>query len=92
YAGDRGISKVEVSTDGGNTWTTASLTDPLSNYTWVFWSAQWNPGGVGSYRLMVRATDRTGAVQTATVTNPFPNGATGYHVVDIAVHAASAAT
>jgi DMSO/TMAO reductase YedYZ molybdopterin-dependent catalytic subunit len=85
YAGDRGISKVEVSTDGGTTWTTASLTDPLSNYTWIFWSAQWNPGGVGSYQLMVRATDGTGAVQTATVTQPFPDGATGYHVVDIAV-------
>jgi hypothetical protein len=85
FAGDRGISKVEVSTDGGETWTTASLTDPLSNYTWVFWSSQWNPPAVGSYKLMVRATDGTGAVQTAVISDPFPNGATGYHVVDISV-------
>ena len=87
FAGDRGISKVEVSTDGGKTWTTASLVDPLSNYTWVFWSAQWNPPGTGNYQLTVRATDGTGAVQTATMSGPFPNGATGYHVVDISVMA-----
>jgi DMSO/TMAO reductase YedYZ molybdopterin-dependent catalytic subunit len=85
YAGDRGVSKVEVSTDDGNTWTTASLTDPLSNYTWIFWTAQWNPSTTGSYKLKVRATDGTGAVQTAVVTDPFPNGATGYQVVDISV-------
>ena len=30
FAGDRGIEKVEVSTDGGNTWNLASLQDPLS--------------------------------------------------------------
>ncbi len=85
YAGDRGVSKVEVSTDGGNTWIQASTTQPLSAYTWVFWSTQWNPPATGSYKLMVRATDGTGAVQTAVVTNPFPDGATGYHVVDISV-------
>jgi DMSO/TMAO reductase YedYZ molybdopterin-dependent catalytic subunit len=85
YAGNRGVSKVEISADGGNTWTTASLTDPLSDYTWIFWSAQWNPPATGNYQIMVRATDGTGTVQTATVSGPFPNGATGYHVVDISV-------
>jgi DMSO/TMAO reductase YedYZ molybdopterin-dependent catalytic subunit len=85
YAGDRGVSKVEVSTDGGDTWMQASTSQPLSSYTWVFWSAQWNPPAKGSYKLTVRATDGTGAVQTAVVTNPFPDGATGYHVVDISV-------
>ncbi len=64
---------------------TASLTDPLSNYTWVFWSAEWNPPALGNYNLTVRATDGTGAVQTAMIADPFPNGATGFHVVDISV-------
>jgi DMSO/TMAO reductase YedYZ molybdopterin-dependent catalytic subunit len=89
FAGDRGISKVEVSTDGGATWTTASLNDALSQYTWVFWSAQWNPPSKGSYKLMVRATDGTGDAQTAVMSSPFPNGATGYQVVDISVAAPS---
>ena len=85
FAGDRGIQKVEVSTDGGKTWELASQQDPLSNYTWVFWRYEWNPPGNGSYELMVRATDGTGQVQTATMTNPFPNGATGYQAVDVTV-------
>jgi DMSO/TMAO reductase YedYZ molybdopterin-dependent catalytic subunit len=85
FAGDRGIQKVEVSTDGGSTWEVASLQDPLSNYTWVFWKHDWNPPSSGSYRLQVRATDGTGQVQVATITDPFPNGATGYQVVDVSV-------
>jgi len=87
FAGDRGISKVEVSTDGGKTWTTASLMDPLSNYTWVFWSAEWTPPALGRYSLQVRATDGQGNLQTATVTQPFPNGVTGYDIVDVTVSA-----
>ena len=38
FAGNRGISKIEVSTDGGNTWKTAIVKDPLSKYTWVLWT------------------------------------------------------
>lgn len=85
FAGDRGVEKVEVSTDRGLTWTQASVKDPLSQYTWVLWSAQWNPPTAGEYRLAVRATDKTGAVQTAQFSVPFPSGATGYHVIDIKV-------
>jgi DMSO/TMAO reductase YedYZ molybdopterin-dependent catalytic subunit len=83
FAGDRGIQKVEVSTDGGNSWQTASLTDPLSKLTWVFWKLDWNPPSSGDYHLMVRATDGNGQVQVATMTDPFPNGCTGYSVVDV---------
>lgn len=85
FAGDRGIKKVEVTTDGGGTWVAASLQNPLSNDTWVLWRYDWNPRSPGTYKLMVRATDGTGAVQTATMTDPFPNGATGYQVVEITV-------
>jgi DMSO/TMAO reductase YedYZ molybdopterin-dependent catalytic subunit len=85
FAGDRGIEKVEVSTDGGNTWTQASVKDPLSGNTWVLWRADWNPPSAGHYSLAVRATDGTGAVQTAVMAVPFPGGATGYNIVDVGV-------
>jgi DMSO/TMAO reductase YedYZ molybdopterin-dependent catalytic subunit len=85
FSGDRGIAKVEVSTDGGNTWQQASLKDPLSNYTWVLWKLDWNPTSTGSYRLVVRATDGEGNIQISTISGPFPSGATGYHVVDVDV-------
>jgi DMSO/TMAO reductase YedYZ molybdopterin-dependent catalytic subunit len=85
FAGDRGVVKVEVSTDGGDSWTEATIKDPLSNYTWVLWATEWIPPAQGAYRLIVRATDKTGKVQTAELHDPFPRGATGYHVVDVTV-------
>lgn len=70
FAGDRGIEMVEVSTDG-KTWMPASIKDPLSGYTWVLWMAEWNPPATGRYSVAVRATDKTGAVQTATISIHF---------------------
>jgi pimeloyl-ACP methyl ester carboxylesterase len=84
FAGDRGISKVEVSTDGGTTWKSANIKDPLSKYTWVLWASGFTPTAPqGSNRIVVRATDKTGKVQTSEVRPPFPDGNTGYHVINI---------
>ena len=84
FAGDRGISKVEVSTDGGTTWKSANIKDPLSKYTWVLWASGFSPAAPqGSNRIVVRATDKTGKVQTSEVRPPFPDGNTGYHIINI---------
>jgi DMSO/TMAO reductase YedYZ molybdopterin-dependent catalytic subunit len=82
FAGDRGISKVEVSSDGGATWKEARIKDPLSPYTWVLWATELDVTIKGNYKIIVRATDKTGKIQTAEVRDPFPNGAMGYHVVN----------
>ena len=82
FAGDRGISKVEVSSDGGATWKEARIKDPLSPYTWVLWATELNVTTKGNYKIIVRATDKTGKIQTSEVRDPFPNGAMGYHVVN----------
>ena len=81
FAGNRGISKVEVSTDGGITWKTAQIKDPLSQYTWVLWTAGYVPPNKENYKIVVRATDKTGNTQTTEMSPPFPNGATGYHTI-----------
>ena len=81
FAGNRGISKVEVSTDGGTTWKTAQIKDPLSKYTWVLWTAGYVPPNKEYYKIVVRATDKTGNTQTTEMSPPFPNGATGYHTI-----------
>ncbi|MGD9532224.1 MAG: molybdopterin-dependent oxidoreductase [Candidatus Nitrosocosmicus sp.] len=85
FAGDRGISKVEVSVDGGNTWKTAIVKDPLSQYTWVLWTSGFTTADKGNYKIIVRATDKTGKVQSSELEEPFPNGAQGYNQIDIAV-------
>ena len=78
FAGDRGISKVEVSFDNGRTWQLAELKKPLSNLTWALWAYEWNPPSAGEYQIIARATDGGGQVQTSHVADTFPNGATGY--------------
>jgi len=77
FAGDRGISKVEVSVDGGNTWQVATLKPPASDLTWVLWAFEWSPKP-GNYVIYARATDGQGALQTSAQADTFPSGATGY--------------
>jgi DMSO/TMAO reductase YedYZ molybdopterin-dependent catalytic subunit len=85
FAGDRGISKVEVSVDGGVTWKTTIVKDPLSKYTWVLWTSGFTAADKGDYKIIVRATDKTGQIQTSELEEPFPNGAGGYNQVNISV-------
>ena len=85
FAGDRGISKVEVSVDGGTTWKTAIVKDPLSQYTWVLWTSGFTAADKRNYKIIVRATDKTGQIQTSELEQPFPNGADGYNQLDISV-------
>jgi DMSO/TMAO reductase YedYZ molybdopterin-dependent catalytic subunit len=82
FGGDRGIAKVEVSTDGGQTWTEATVKEPLSESSWVLWAIEWRPAQDGRYKVVVRATDKAGQIQTAERRRPFPAGATGYHTHD----------
>lgn len=86
FAGDRGISKVEVSTDGGNSWKTAIVKDPLSQYTWVLWTSGFTAADKGDYEIVVRATDKNGQIQTSKLEDPFPKGAEGYNKVNISVN------
>lgn len=86
WAGDRGVSAVEVSEDGGTTWRPATLERELSPVAWRRWVASVSPGR-GPRRITVRATDGEGNVQTAEQTRPHPDGASGYHKVSFDVGA-----
>jgi DMSO/TMAO reductase YedYZ molybdopterin-dependent catalytic subunit len=79
FAGDREISRVEVSTDGGSTWQPAELKRPLSPYAWRLWKYRWTPpAGSGRSLIRVRAYDGRGVVQSAVPALPHPDGASGY--------------
>jgi DMSO/TMAO reductase YedYZ molybdopterin-dependent catalytic subunit len=78
YAGDRGISLVEVRVDDG-AWEKADLRLPaLSPLTWVQWRYDWN-ATPGKHVLRVRAFDGAGHPQITEDHPPFPDGATGIH-------------
>ena len=52
--------------------------------TWVQWRWEWDAHR-GDHRLQVRATDASGYTQTSARADVVPDGATGYHGVDISV-------
>ena len=85
FGGDRGISKVEVSFDGGKTWDQAILKPPASKLSWVLWAYEWVPPGTGQYIVYARATDGNNQQQTADVSYTYPSGATGYVMSNVNV-------
>ena len=87
FGGDRGVSRVEVTTDGGGAWTEAKIVYPGSRLTWALWSYDWRPAQPGEYKLIVRATDGAGALQIADDRSTVPQGATGYHRVTVRLEA-----
>jgi hypothetical protein len=85
FGGDRGISRVEVSFDDSATWQEAKLDYPGTKLTWALWSYDWRPAAVGTYALVVRATDGEGEVQELDEDRPFKSGTTGFHRITVYV-------
>ncbi|MCJ7709542.1 MAG: molybdopterin-dependent oxidoreductase [Chloroflexi bacterium] len=83
WAPDRGISRVEVSVDGGE-WNEATLATAIGPQTWVQWQWAWQATS-GDHTIAVRATDGNGEVQTADLSRPDPDGARGHHQVSVRV-------
>jgi DMSO/TMAO reductase YedYZ molybdopterin-dependent catalytic subunit len=81
FGGDRGISRVEVSDDDGETWTDAKIDYPGTKLTWVLWSYDWRPDSAGDYTLVVRATDGEGGVQEFEEDRGWFSGITGFHKI-----------
>jgi DMSO/TMAO reductase YedYZ molybdopterin-dependent catalytic subunit len=78
WAGDRGISRVEVRVDGGQ-WQEALLRTPLSDTTWVFWRFEW-PFAEGDHTFEVRCVDGEGTPQIEQEARAHPSGSTGIHM------------
>jgi len=74
WDGGYGIRSVEASTDGGKSWSAASLGDDLGRYAFRPWSFALTAKR-GKNTVMVNATNKIGQTQTATLLfNP-----AGYH-------------
>jgi len=92
YAGTRGIDAVEVSTDGGDSWTDATLSAPLPGAVsldaaepepdgaaadaWRMWAYEYDADE--RHEVVVRAIDGDGTVQPEERGGVRPSGATGW--------------
>jgi len=75
WDGGRGIAQVDVSTDGGRSWRSATLGADLGRFSFRSFSLAVTPSAAGAMIVMARATNRAGSTQTAEL---IPNPA-GYH-------------
>jgi DMSO/TMAO reductase YedYZ molybdopterin-dependent catalytic subunit len=75
WDGGRGIAQVDVSTDGGRSWRSATLGPDLGRFSFRGFSLAVTPSSPGAMVVMARATNRAGTTQTAElIANP-----AGYH-------------
>ena len=82
WAQRKGVARVEVGVDG--VWHEATLASQDTIDTWRQWYYRWD-ATPGAHKIQVRATDQTGYTQTAVVHGAEPNGATGYHTIQVSV-------
>nr|WP_233565756.1 molybdopterin-dependent oxidoreductase [Cellulomonas sp. PhB143] len=78
-----GVAGVEVQVDDGP-WRAARLADTVSSDTWRQWVYSWD-ATPGDHTLRCRATGADGEVQTEAQAPPAPDGATGWHTVEVSV-------
>ena len=57
------MERVEVSADGGASWSDARLGRQPSRWAWRPWQWDWEPRDPGRHELCCRATDSAGNVQ-----------------------------
>jgi sulfite oxidase len=82
------IERVELSSDGGATWTRATFLEQPRQWTWCFWEAT-VPLGPGTHQLIVRARDSAACTQPEDVRRVwnwkgYLNNA--WHRVNVVIH------
>jgi DMSO/TMAO reductase YedYZ molybdopterin-dependent catalytic subunit len=87
FGGDRGISRVELSFDDGQTWSDAEIYYSGGDLAWSLWKAQWTPTAAGDYSLVVRATDGDGDVQEFEEDRGPYSGVSGLHKSNVRITA-----
>lgn len=82
WAPENGVGKVQVRID--DQWIDAQLGPELSKTTWRQWWLDWN-ATKGKHALSVRVVGKNGEIQPETKQDVLPNGAQGWHTVNIDV-------
>jgi DMSO/TMAO reductase YedYZ molybdopterin-dependent catalytic subunit len=83
WAQGRGVDAVEVRVDDGP-WRPARLAGAVGDDTWRQWVYEWD-AETGDHTLAVRTTDGAGETQPEERVPPIPDGATGWHTIEVSV-------
>lgn len=83
WAPTKSVEGVQVQV-GNGPWVNADLSNNMSVNSWRQWVYAWN-ATPGTYKIRCRATDGTGYTQTSEIRPPAPDGATGWHTIDVTV-------
>ncbi|MEO8714612.1 MAG: molybdopterin-dependent oxidoreductase [Acetobacteraceae bacterium] len=63
FGGDTGVSRVDLSGDGGRTWQVTLLGNDEGKYSFRQWQGEFTPSAKGQHILMVRCTNNDGITQ-----------------------------
>ena len=87
FGGDGGLKTVEVSTDDGESWNEARITEEPNpdGVAWSLWQYDWS-APAGNHILVVRMIAEDGTVQTDEEASPIPDGSSGWHDVPVVVN------
>ncbi len=80
WSGEKEVVKVEVSADGGTTWSEAHLL-PRADYSWYRWEFLWNILVPGNYILMSKATNSKRETQPMDFPNHWDGRSYGNNMV-----------
>ncbi|MEO7071262.1 MAG: molybdopterin-dependent oxidoreductase [Nostocoides sp.] len=83
WAMHRGVKGVEVQVDGGP-WQQATMGPDAGIDYWRQWYLPWDATH-GKHTIVARATDDSGAVQTVSLADSYPSGATGWPTISISI-------
>ena len=91
-AGNKQITKVEVSTNGGDTWLEATLQPKRSKWAWTQWTLDWTAeagtadlGDIKSGRQFIVRCYSDGVVQASEERDSLPEAASGLHRLTVSV-------
>jgi DMSO/TMAO reductase YedYZ molybdopterin-dependent catalytic subunit len=85
WAQHTGIERVEIRVDEGE-WTGTTLAEAISADTWRQWAYEWD-ATPGDHSIEARAIDAAGGVQSGRDVPVIPDGAEGWHRIDVVVSA-----
>jgi hypothetical protein len=84
YTGDRGVARVEFSTDAGESWQPAELVEPqVGRDAWVRWVGRFALAPEARLALRSRVTDATGSTQPEEFSLPQPDGSAGWPTLEV---------